>query len=137
MDLTFKAEFEIIPDFELSDATGNTVNFKDLLAEGPVVLTFYRGGWCPYCNIQLRAYQENLDQFQALGANLVAISPEKPDNSLETAEKNELEFTVLSDVGNEVADKFGLRYEIFKQHRDAPGFRIIATDYAPSVAGGN
>ncbi len=107
-----KTKGDKAPDFELSDATGNTVNFKDLLAEGPVVLTFYRGGWCPYCNIQLRAYQENLDQFQALGANLVAISPEKPDNSLETAEKNELEFTVLSDVGNEVADKFGLRYEI-------------------------
>ncbi len=107
-----KTKGDKAPDFELSDANGNTVNFKDLLAEGPVVLTFYRGGWCPYCNLQLRAYQENLDKFQALGANLVAISPEKPDNSLDTTEKNELEFAVLSDPGNEVADKFGLRYEI-------------------------
>ena len=100
------------PTGELLTQDGKKIAADSLWAEGPVVLSFYRGGWCPYCNIQLRAYQENLDQFQALGANLVAISPEKPDNSLETAEKNELEFTVLSDVGNEVADKFGLRYEI-------------------------
>lgn len=107
-----KTKGDKAPDFELSDVNGNTVNFKDLLTEGPVVLTFYRGGWCPYCNLQLRAYQENLDKFQAIGANLVAISPEQPDNSLDTTEKNELEFTVLSDPGNDVADKFGLRYEI-------------------------
>jgi len=100
------------PAFELADAKGSPVSLAALLAEGPVVLTFYRGGWCPYCNIQLRAYQENLEAIQALGANLVAISPELPDNTLTTAEKNELAFAVLSDPGNEVADAFGLRYEI-------------------------
>ena len=107
-----KTTGDTAPAFELTDARGNTVALKQLLAEGPVVLTFYRGGWCPYCNIQLRAYQENLEAFQALGANLVAISPELPDNSLSTAEKNELAFAVLSDTGNKVADAFGLRYEI-------------------------
>lgn len=103
---------ETAPDFELTDATGKTVALAELLAEGPVVLTFYRGGWCPYCNIQLRAYQEQLEAFTALGANLVAISPELPDNSMDTVEKSELKFDVLSDPGNEVADAFGLRYEI-------------------------
>ena len=107
-----KTKGDKAPDFELTDANGNTVALNELLAEGPVVLTFYRGGWCPYCNIQLRAYQQNLEAFQALGANLVAVSPEMPDNSLDTTEKNELQFTVLSDTGNTVADKFGLRYEI-------------------------
>lgn len=107
-----KTKGDKAPEFELTDANGNTVSFKDLLADGPVVLTFYRGGWCPYCNIQLRAYQDNLDEIEALGANLVAISPEMPDNSLDTTEKNELKFTVLSDPGNTVADLFGLRYEI-------------------------
>lgn len=107
-----KAVGDKAPDFELTDANGNTVALADMLAKGPVVLTFYRGGWCPYCNVQLRSYQENLSTFTALGASLVAVSPELPDNALATAEKNELKFTVLSDSGNEVADAFGLRYEI-------------------------
>ncbi len=100
------------PNFELPNATGETVTLTTLLAEGPVVLTFYRGGWCPYCNIQLRAYQNNIEAFESFGAQLVAISPEKPDNTLSTTEKNELEFAVLSDEQNTVADDFGLRYEI-------------------------
>ncbi len=123
-----KAKGDKAPDFELSDANGNTVALKELLAQGPVVLTFYRGGWCPYCNIQLRAYQDSLEAFQALSANLVAISPEMPDNSLDTTEKNKLEFSVLSDPGNTVADKFGLRYEIDP---------LIAERFAPMLAGYN
>lgn len=105
-------EGDTAPNFELPSATGETVSLESLLEDGPVVLTFYRGGWCPYCNIQLRSYQHHLDQFKLLGASLVAISPEKPDNTLSTQEKNELDFAVLSDSGNEVADDFGLRYEI-------------------------
>lgn len=100
------------PRFELPDATGATVKLETLLAGGPVVVTFYRGGWCPYCNLQLRAYQERLDEMTALGATLVAISPEVPDESLSTVEKNELSFVVLSDAGNEVADDFGIRYRL-------------------------
>ena len=61
---------------------GNPVSLADLLRRGPVVVTFYRGGWCPYCNIQLRAYQAVLPQIAALGARLVAISPQLPDQSL-------------------------------------------------------
>ena len=100
------------PEFALPDADGGTVQLAELLEAGPVVVTFYRGGWCPYCNLQLRAYQERLGEITALGASLVAISPELPDASLSTKEKSELTFHVLSDRGNEVADDFGIRYRL-------------------------
>jgi peroxiredoxin len=100
------------PDFTLPDATGQTVALRDLLAHGSVVLTFYRGGWCPYCNLELRAYQRILPELNALGASLVAISPQIPDKSLSTAEKNALTFPVLSDVGLHVAAAFGLAFDL-------------------------
>jgi peroxiredoxin len=83
-----------------------------LLKQGPVVLTFYRGDWCPYCNLQLRAYQAILPRIRELGANLVAISPQTPDNSLSTAEKKGLTFPVLSDGGNAVARRYGLVFSL-------------------------
>lgn len=110
---------DLAPDFTLSDATGQTVSLNGLLHQGPVVLTFYRGGWCPYCNLQLRAYQAALSEIQAYGASLVAISPELPDRSLSTAEKNALRFPVLSDVGNSVASAFGLVYALPEELREA------------------
>ncbi len=100
------------PDFELPGAKGEKVKLSTLLEKGPVVLAWYRGTWCPYCNIQLRAYQESLDQIKALGADLVAISPQTPDQSLSITEKNELKFHVLSDAGNKIAEAFGLRYTL-------------------------
>jgi peroxiredoxin len=107
------------PDFSLPDVRGNPVSLPDLLQCGPVVVTFYRGGWCPYCNIQLRAYQAILPQMAALGARLVAISPQLPDGSLTTAETNALTFDVLSDAGNSVARRFGLVYALPEDLRDA------------------
>lgn len=101
-----------MPEFTLSDARGNTVAVADLLANGPLVVAFYRGGWCPYCNLELRALQAALPEFKVRGAELVAISPETPDASLSTEEKNELQFTVLSDVGAEVAEQFGLVFTL-------------------------
>ena len=86
------------PDFTLPDALGSAVTLSHLLAQGPVVITFYRGEWCPYCNLELHAYQQALPQLRALGATLVAISPQTPDHSLSTVEKIELTFAVLSDV---------------------------------------
>jgi peroxiredoxin len=83
------------------------------------VLTFYRGGWCPYCNIQLRAYQAVLPQIAALGARLVAISPQLPEQSLATAQTDELTFDVLSDVGNHAARRFGLVYALPEELRAA------------------
>ncbi|MEM9656723.1 MAG: peroxiredoxin-like family protein [Planctomycetota bacterium] len=100
------------PPFALPDAAGNQVELHSLLGEGPVVLTFYRGGWCPYCNIELRALQAALPEISAHGATLVAVSPQTPDQSLSTAEKNELEFAVLSDVGNRAAREYGLVFTL-------------------------
>src|SRR5690242_18759249 len=105
-------EGEAAPDFTLPDAAGRSVTLSELLKQGPVVVTFYRGAWCPYCNLALRAYQQALPQLQALGASLVAISPQTPDNSLTMQEKNDLTFAVLSDVGNQVARAFGLVFRI-------------------------
>lgn len=101
-----------VPDFELPDATGNKVSLSSLLAKGPVVLAFYRGGWCPYCSTELRALQGKLPEITAAGATLVAISPQTPDASLSSAEKLELAFPVLSDAGNAVADSFGLVFTL-------------------------
>ncbi len=100
------------PEFSLPNAKGETVRLSDLLAKGPVVVSFYRGGWCPYCNLELKALQERLPEIADLGASLVAISPETPDNSLTSAEKNALEFEVLSDTGNAVARGFGLVFKL-------------------------
>ncbi|MEM0981240.1 MAG: peroxiredoxin-like family protein [Cyanobacteria bacterium P01_H01_bin.58] len=101
-----------IPVVELPNAVGDRVSIQNLLAQGPVVISFYRGGWCPYCNLELRALQSVLPELTALGVNLVTISPETPDNSLSTQEKNELSFQVLSDVGNQVARSFGLVFTL-------------------------
>lgn len=99
------------PAVVLTDQLGRAV---DLGAgpESPLVVTFYRGGWCPYCNLELRAYQTLLPDIEALGARLVAVSPESPDNTLSTAEKNAISFTVLSDVEGRLADLLGIRFEL-------------------------
>jgi peroxiredoxin len=107
------------PGFSLPDARGRSVSLSDLLRSGPAIVTFYRGGWCPYCNIQLRVYEAALPQIKALGASLVAISPQLPDSSLSTAETNALTFPVLSDVGNHVARSFGLVYALPEELRAA------------------
>jgi peroxiredoxin len=96
------------PAFRLPDARGGEVVLGDLLADGPVVLVFYRGAWCPYCNLQLAAFQSALADISAAGAALVAVSPQTPDQSLTVAERHALEFPVLSDAGNAVARDYGL-----------------------------
>lgn len=98
------------PEFSLSDHHGISRSLSEYLNESLVVLTFYRGGWCPYCNLELHALQKSLPQIEAAGAKLVAISPESPDHSLSTREKNELAFDVLYDQGNYVARSFGLEF---------------------------
>jgi len=96
------------PTFRLTDARGGEVALDDLLVDGPVVLVFYRGAWCPYCNLQLAAFQSALPDIHAAGAQLVAVSPQTPDQSLTVAERHALEFPVLSDLGNAVARAYGL-----------------------------
>ena len=113
------------PAIVLPDAHGNVFDIAALLAKGPVVVTFYRGGWCPYCNLELKSYQAVLPRIAAAGASLVAISPEKADDSLTTAEKNELAFPVLSDVGQKVGKAFGLVYAFTDELRSAyDGFKL-------------
>jgi peroxiredoxin len=102
------------PDFTLPDATGKEVKLSALLSRGPVVVTWYRGAWCPYCNVALRGFQKSLTEIRDAGASLVAISPQTPDNSLSTAEKGRLEFEVLSDRGSKVARAYGVSYKIPK-----------------------
>ena len=101
-----------MPDFELLDATGNIVRSIDLHAKGALLISFYRGHWCPYCSLELKALQERLADITAKGVTLVAISPQTPDQSLTTQQKYELKFPVLSDSGNKVARKFGLVYTL-------------------------
>ena len=101
-----------MPDFELPDATGKLVRSSTLRAQGPLLISFYRGHWCPYCNLALKALQERLADIQALGAQFVAISPQTPDHSLSTQQKHELKYPVLSDLGNKVAKQFGLVYTL-------------------------
>jgi peroxiredoxin len=103
---------DLAPDLALPDALGRTVPLRTLWQAGPLVLIFYRGGWCPYCNLELRAWQQQLPALKLRGANLVAVSPQTPDNSLSTAEKNELAFPVLSDSSLAAAKAFGVAFSL-------------------------
>ena len=102
----------VAPDFTLPDARGASVTLAKVLARGPAIVTFYRGGWCPFCDLQLRSYQSVLADIHARGAELIAISPQTPDYSLSDVEKKQLAFPVLSDIGNRVARMYGLVYKL-------------------------
>lgn len=108
---------DTLPNFNLPNHLGKNQSLSDLVKDGPVIVTFYRGGWCPYCNLELRAYQEILPDIQAAGANLVAITPELPDNSLSTVEKNDLAFSVLTDENADYARSLGLVFSLPEELR--------------------
>jgi peroxiredoxin len=103
---------DIAPSFTLSDHEGKPVSMSDLLKNGPLVITFYRGVWCPYCNIELRALQAALPEILLRDAGLVAISPQTPVNSRRSQRDNKLAFSILSDAKSEVADAFGIRFAL-------------------------
>lgn len=103
---------ETAPGFALTNARGETVRLADLLAEGPVVLTFYRGAWCPYCNLQLRGLSESLPAIQAAGGQLVAVTPQTPDKSLEQVKKDGHPFEILSDLDSGTMRAYGLYFEV-------------------------
>ncbi|WP_158976603.1 peroxiredoxin-like family protein [Cellulophaga sp. L1A9] len=99
-------------NFTLPNAVGEKITLYDELKNGPVILMWYRGGWCPYCNMQLHYMQEALPEFKKLGASLLAITPETPDNSISTKEKNNLEFEVLSDLDNKVGYQYKVVFKL-------------------------
>src|SRR5271170_5461865 len=103
---------ETIRDFELPDATGAMVESLDLRAQGPLLIVFYRGAWCPFCSLTLQAFQERYSEIARRGVSLVAVSPQTPDHSLSLQEKHNLRFPVLSDSGNKVAQQFGIVFEL-------------------------
>ena len=105
-------EGDVGPDFALPDIHGHVLALKALLDRGPVAISFYRGGWCPFCNLELRGLQRVLPEIAQLEASLVAISPQLPDNSLSTEEKNQLMFPVLSDIGNIVAKRSAIVFTL-------------------------
>ena len=122
-------EGDTAPDFELPDAFGDPVRLSELLGKGPVILSFYRGQWCPFCNLELQALERAMADIESAGATLVAISPNKPDITMSTVEKHSLTFPVLSDHDNAVARQFNLVYEMTAENienyrakgRDIPG----------------
>ena len=100
------------PDFMLEDANGAMVRLADLLAQGTAVLSFYRGVWCPYCNLDLQELELNAAAIREAGATLVAVTPQTPGNSRRSIAQHKLSFPILSDPGNAVAELYGLRYRL-------------------------
>lgn len=131
-----------VADFVLPNHLGEPRRLTEMLADSVVVLSFYRGGWCPYCNMELRALQQALPEIRATGAELVAISPELPDKTLDTQTRHALEFDVLSDRGNRISEAFGLAFELPEQLRpiytslgiDIPAFNGDASFILPVPA---
>jgi peroxiredoxin len=103
---------EKVPDFKLPDVNGNIVILSELLSNGPVIISFYRGSWCPYCNLELKALQARISDFNTLEAKLVLISPEVPDRSLSKNEKEKIEFLVLTDQDSIIASRYGVAWEV-------------------------
>ncbi len=130
------------PAFSLADSGGALVTSAGLLAQGPMVLSFYRGVWCPYCNMELLALQGVLPEIAATGASLAAISPQTAANNRKSVRQNALGFPILSDPGNEVAAAFGLRFALpdylvalyTALKNDLPGFNGDASWTLPMPA---
>jgi peroxiredoxin len=121
---------DVAPEFTLNDPDGKPVSSVELLKQGPIVISFYRGVWCPYCNLELTALEEALPSFKAEGASLIAISPQNAVNSRKSIRTNKLSFPILSDTHNDVAAAFGIRFalpdylvDLYKNLKnDLPGF---------------
>lgn len=103
---------DTVPDFNLPNQHGEPRRLSDYLADSLVVLNIYRGGWCPYCNMEMKALQAVQKEIEACGARLVGMAPETPDKTLSTAERNGISIDILSDAGNRVAEALGLVFEL-------------------------
>jgi peroxiredoxin len=120
------------PAFTLPNVQGRTVDSTRLLKNGPLAISFYRGSWCPYCNLELVALQRSFPELKDIGAQLVAISPEKPEKAEALVGKHGLSFEVLSDAGNKVARQFGL---VFTLDQDLQPFYLKAGNDLPAYNG--
>jgi peroxiredoxin len=122
---------ETAPDFSLPNAHNKPIRLSDVLKQGPVVLTFYRGAWCPYCNLQLRALKESMPEMQSLGANLIAVTPQTPDVSLKQVEEGKFPFEILSDLDNSVMKNYKLYFELPQDLNELylERFRFDLADY--------
>ncbi len=122
---------ESAPDFTLFNAFGRRVKLSDQLKKGPVILAFYRGAWCPFCNIELNALQRSLTHFEKYNASLIAVTPQRPDKSKEQIKMDEYTFEVLSDLDNSVMKLYNLYFEVPRElhelYKNRFGFDI--TDY--------
>ena len=127
---------ERAPDFILPNALGEPVGLALRLTQGPVVISFYRGEWCPFCNLELRALQAALPRFQAYGASLLAISPQAPDHSLSATEKNELTFDVLSDIHQEVIAAYRVQFTVPADLKDLH-LEVFHNDLSTHTADGS
>ena len=103
---------DVAPEFTLLDSDGNQVSSKELLAQGPLVLTFYRGNWCPYCNLELQALEEAVGDIRSRGASLVAVSQQSQKNSRVSQRQNNLSFPIVTDKNGDIVEKFGLRWSL-------------------------
>jgi peroxiredoxin len=116
---------DLAPTFRLVNAEGELVSSQQMLEQGPLVVTFYRGVWCPYCNIDLQAIEETAEAIRALGAQLVAVSMQTPENSLRSQRQNKLSYPILTDAGGKTADAFGIRWRLQDELIDVhKGFNI-------------
>ena len=106
-----------MPDFTLPNQHGEMRRFADFLADSPVVLNIYRGGWCPYCNFEMKALADVLPEIKAAGARLVGMAPEDPDHALDTANRHEIDIEILSDTGNAVSEQMGLVFSLAEELR--------------------
>jgi peroxiredoxin len=116
------------PSFSLPDPDGKLVSSSELRAKGPLVVTFYRGVWCPYCNFDLQAIEAAAAEIRQYGANLVAISQQTAPNNRKSQRDNSLSFPVLSDLGGKTAEAFGIRWVLPAYLRDV--FKLFKTDLA-------
>jgi peroxiredoxin len=119
------------PDFQLSNAFGEKVKLSECLVRGPVVLVFYRGAWCPFCNIELNALQSSLPYFSKYNASLIAVTPQRPDKSKEQLDKSKYTFEILSDLDDSVMKAYNLYFEVPQELHELckNRFNFDITDY--------
>lgn len=116
------------PDFSLPNTNDKKIALKELLENGKVIIAFFRGSWCPYCNLELRALQDNLKQITDRNATLVAISPQTPDYSEELKSNHNLDFELLTDKNNALAKQLGIAFEL--QNYVIPAYSSLGIELA-------